>query len=181
MIHLDANFTLNKYGLFVRLVNENDSEFIMSLRNNPKLSRFIHSTDNDVEKQKEWIRNYKIREKDGLDYYFIYYNENTPIGLNRIYDIHETWATGGSWLCVPGLDTQQSIATSIINRDIMFELLGLAEDRFDVRKGNKHVIKMHKMFGAEITSENEIDWFFTLKSEIYFQKRIEMMELLGIK
>lgn len=181
MKKLPSDFELDKYGLHVRLVTEEDAAFILSLRNNPKLSRFIHETDNDVEKQKEWIRKYKIREMEGLDYYFIYFLDSVPIGVNRIYDIQESWATGGNWLCIPGLEPQQSIATSIINRDVIFEVLGLLEDRFDVRKGNKHVIKMHKMFGAEITGESEFDYYFTLKAEIYNQKKYEIMDLLEIK
>ena len=69
---LPSNFEISKYGLHARFVIESDAEFILSLRTNPMLSRFLHSTDNDVEKQKIWIRNYKERERNGTDYYFIY-------------------------------------------------------------------------------------------------------------
>ena len=48
MIKLSSDFNLDKYGLHVRLVNEDDAEFIVSLRTDPKLSRFIHDTGNDV-------------------------------------------------------------------------------------------------------------------------------------
>jgi hypothetical protein len=67
-IKLPSDFSLERYGVSVRLANEDDSEFILSLRTNEKLSRFIHSTDNDLEKQREWMRNYKIREANGEDY-----------------------------------------------------------------------------------------------------------------
>ena len=68
---------MNKYGIDVRFVEESDAEFILSLRTDPKLSRYLHATDNDVEKQRQWIRKYKEREAHGKEYYFMYIkNEN---------------------------------------------------------------------------------------------------------
>ena len=62
---------IEKYGLKARLVEEQDAAFILSLRTDPKLSRFLHPTENDEEKQRAYIRGYKEREKQGKDYYFI--------------------------------------------------------------------------------------------------------------
>jgi hypothetical protein len=45
MTPLPSNFELDRYGLHVRLVREEDAEFILSLRTDPKLSRFIHPTE----------------------------------------------------------------------------------------------------------------------------------------
>ncbi len=67
---LPSNFELEKYGLHVRLVREEDAEFILQLRTDPLLSRFLHATKNNLQKQKEWIRDYKLREAKGEDYYF---------------------------------------------------------------------------------------------------------------
>ena len=63
---------IEKYGLKARLVEEQDAAFILSLRTDPKLSRFLHPTENDEEKQRAYIRGYKEREKQGKDYYFIF-------------------------------------------------------------------------------------------------------------
>lgn len=63
MKKLENNFSLERYGLYVRLVLEDDAEFINSLRRDLKLSRFISPTEDNVDIQKEWIRNYKQRER----------------------------------------------------------------------------------------------------------------------
>ena len=68
---IPENFTIERYGLNVRLVEEKDAGFILSLRTNPKLSRYIHNTDDSLDKQRQWIRDYKKRELEGKDYYFI--------------------------------------------------------------------------------------------------------------
>ena len=72
MTHLPSNFELDRYGLHVRLVREEDAEYIVQLRTNPTKNRYIHSTLNDVKAQKEWIRLYKQREAEGKEYYFIF-------------------------------------------------------------------------------------------------------------
>lgn len=178
---LPEDFTLHRYEIDVRLVNEDDAEFILSLRTNPQLTRFLHPTDNDLEKQKEWIRKYKKRESEGTDYYFIYSYKGGEFGLNRIYDIHEKSCTGGSWLCTPGTNTEHVVATALISRDIMFEILKLKEDNFDVRKGNHKVLKFHKMMGSVKTSETELDILFQSTPETYFPKRNKIIKLLNLE
>jgi hypothetical protein len=115
---------MNRYGLHVRFVNENDAEFIVNLRTHPKLSRFIHKTDVDIEKQKHWIRNYKEREKAGKEYYFIFLIEGKSVGLNRLYNIEEDSFTSGSWVFDPDAPFESSIASALITRIIAFDLLG---------------------------------------------------------
>lgn len=178
---LPSDFTLCRFGLTVRFVNENDVPFILELRTNAKLSRYLHPTENNISKQLIWVKNYKIREAKGQDYYFIFFKEGAPIGLSRIYDIHDTWATGGSWICRPGLTPDISIATNIITREIIFDVLSVGEERFDVRKANKQVIKLHKMLGAEIIGETDMDYLFCLKKEVFKANVIKLIRLLEIK
>ena len=68
---LPSNFELDRYGLHVRLVREEDAEFIVRLRTNEHNSRYIHDTVADVEQQKVWLRTYKQRELEGKEYYVL--------------------------------------------------------------------------------------------------------------
>jgi len=150
---LPPDLKIEKYGLIARFVREGDAEFIIKLRTDPLLSRFIHATDSDVEKQKEWIRGYKERERRGEDYYFIFFKDNEPVGLNRIYSIHGTTFTTGSWLFDPNSPFECSIAASIMIRELAFEEMGLElEDGYDgVHVDNKQVYKFNKMIGLKET------------------------------
>lgn len=178
---LSEDFELECYGVKTRLVTEQDATFILSLRTDERLSRFLHKTDDDLSKQLEWMKSYKERERKGLDYYFIYSNADIPFGLNRIYDIHDDCGTGGSWLCKSGSDVEASIATLLIMRDIMFDRIGLQYDRFDVRKGNKHVQKIHKMMGAKIIGETDLDYLFSLSKSDYQASKKDILQLLNLK
>lgn len=178
---LSQDFRHHKYGLDVRLVNEQDTNYILSLRTNDTLSKFIHKTHDDVQMQLKWLSKYKIRESEGRDYYFIYSKDGNPVGVNRIYNIHEYYGTIGSWLCSPGNDVEVSMATNLIVNDIMFEILNLDLTLFDVRKANKHVWKMHKSLGAKMVGESEIDYYFVIFKNDYFPLRDKMLNLLNIK
>jgi len=180
---LPADFHLTKYGLDVCLVKEDDAEFILELRTDPKLGQFLHATDNSVDNQKTWIKEYKKREDQGLDYYFIYKKDDSPIGVNRIYgiDTKNKVATGGSWICKFGLPVELSILTLIIMRDIMFDEFDLEYDRFDVRKLNKKVQKTHLIFGAKEIGEDDLNYYYELYRTDYFLNRQEIIKMLNIK
>lgn len=149
---LPPDYKGEKYGLSFRLVNESDASFIYRLRTDPILSKYIHDVYGGVEGQVQWIRNYKEREESGSDYYFIFYKEEIPVGLFRLYSIHGTTFTSGSWVMVPNSPMEVVLAVPLIMREIAFDELGMTfEDNYDaVHVDNKKVIKFNKMFGCKI-------------------------------
>lgn len=149
MNKLPSDLELDRYGLHVRLVREEDAAFILSLRTDPKLSRFIHPTENNEEKQRAYIRGYKEREIQGKDYYFIFFLRDEPVGLARIYNVRETSFTFGSWLFKEGLPYWVSIAGAIIAREFAFEDLGKEKEieADGTHEDNKGVISFSRMLG----------------------------------
>lgn len=150
---LPSDFIIQKYGLYARFVEENDAEFIVKLRTDPLLSRYLHAISNDVGEQKDWIWDYKKRERRGEDYYFIFFKEGIPIGLNRVYNIHGTTFTTGSWVFSHEAPFECSIAASIMIRELCFEQMGFElEDAYDgVHVDNKQVYKFNKLIGLKET------------------------------
>lgn len=181
MIKLPSNFELDRYGIHCRLVNEGDAEFIVALRSNDKLGRFIHASDGSVDKQIAWTREYKKREAAGLDYYFIFSKDNEDFGLCRIYNIdwtHLTY-TSGSWVMKQGLPFDISMIPSVIIGYIANDLLGLLIDIYDVRKGNKQVLRFHrKILQAIEYGETEQDVLFMSTPET--RKNSRLKKLLGL-
>lgn len=178
---LPLDFKCERYGIECRMATEEDSSFIISLRTNDKLSRYLHSTDSDIMKQKEWMRRYEERHINGEDYYFVYSHHGIPFSVNRIYNITEKTATGGSWICVPGTIPEISMASLVLMRDILFEFLGKEYDLFDVQIGNKQVRKLHIMLGAEKVGTTGDQENFSLYKKDYFRCREDFLNLLNLK
>ena len=181
MKKLSPDFEREIYGLHVRLVNEDDAEFILKLRTNERLSQHIHSTVDDLETQKRWIREYKKREAEGREYYFIYSQNKDFVGVNRISNIFEYYGLGGSWLCSPDNDPLVSMTTPVVGNDICFDEIQLDYIVMDVRKANKHVWKFHESVGAIRIGESSIDYYYYLYKDNYYANREKFLKLLNVK
>jgi len=168
MKKLPHGFTLERYGLQVRLVEEGDAKFIVSLRTNPRLNRHIHATSSDIEQQKQWIRNYKLREEQGLDYYFLFSINGQPQGLARIYNITEDTFTQGSWVFSPEAVLGAAVLGNIISSEIGFEFLDKKIEYTDTRRDN-NTHRYVKSFNPEIIKTDELDIYYKILPEGFNQ------------
>jgi hypothetical protein len=175
-MELQSNYEIEKYGLYVRLINESDAEFIIKLRSQEK-ARFMNAVSPDIEKQKEWIREYKTREHAGLDYYFIYYMNGLPLGINRIYNIQEDSFVGGSFVFINGCDFEIPIFATLIEDFIGFEILDKSACFGNIHKDNKKAIKFNKLYGADFIYENETEVFFISTKKMYLNKKEKFEKL----
>lgn len=177
MEKLSKDFKISRYGIDCRMVNIDDVDFILKLRTNPKLNKFLHPTDNDRMKQIQWMEEYFKRNEMGEDYYFLFSYNGTPFGVSRIYNIHEDFCTGGSWIC----DTdrmESSIACYLLGCYIIYEVMNFERNVFDVQVGNSPVRKLHIMMGAKslgFTGNQEN--FVQLKSD-YLARKPKMLKYI---
>jgi hypothetical protein len=176
MKKLPDNFTLERYGLQVRLVEENDAEFIITLRTDSRLSKHIHATSPDMEQQKQWIRNYKLREAQGLDYYFIFSIKDELQGFARIYDITEDTFTQGSWVFSPDAALGASVLGNIISSEIGFEFLGKKIAYSDARKDN-NTHRYVQSFHPEILKTDALNIYYKILPEGFNQGKKKHIEL----
>lgn len=179
MKRIPSDFTYTKYGLTCRLVREEDAPFILKLRTDKKLSRFVHAVDDSLENQIEWIRNYKKREEKGMDYYFIYFSKGRPIGVNRIYNITPEGSTGGSWICDPDATVEESIATNFMQTEIE-DAFEIPIGPFNVSKGNNQVLKYHLSMGAKIINENDNEYTLMRDKDKYAKVKNKYIKLLNL-
>ncbi|MCQ2224259.1 MAG: hypothetical protein MJZ14_00855 [Paludibacteraceae bacterium] len=176
---LPENFTLHKYGLDVRLVDESDAEFIVSIRTTDKANSVIHRTDNDVDKQVDWIREYKNREKEGREYYFLFSKNGVKQGVTRIYHIHETDFTTGSWVFSQSAENGAGILADIISREIGFSLNPGSINLFDVRSNNTNVQRYRLSYNPTyLRTDDENNMFYSLSQENFEKKKQVYIRML---
>lgn len=167
MDKLPSEFEYSNHGYKLRFVEEEDASFIVKLRTQECTKGFLHDTSADVQDQISWIKNYKVRENRGEDYYFVLERDETPQGLIRIYNIHEGTFTLGSWVMAPDASLGSILASTILVREIAFDILNMEiEDAFDgVNVQNKKVLKFNLDWGMKPYRyySNELGDFVSLK------------------
>lgn len=162
-----------KYNIKLSTVKEEDALFIIALRTDLMRSRFIYSTNSDVELQKEWIRSYKKREAVKEEFYFIATDENGErFATYRVYNFEDDICEIGSWVSKPNYNNAvNSIKVDIIMKEFVFETLQFEQLKFEVNKKNTSVIKYHKLFAPDIVNETTENYFFVLHKENFEKKR----------
>ncbi len=95
-----------------------------------------------------------------------------------MYNITADGASAGSWICRPDADGLASILTIFILHDILFDIMGAEYECFDVRKGNKKVQRLHEMCGAEVESEDDLNYYYCLKAENYRGNKEQILQLI---
>ena len=165
MIVLPPDYIVERYGIQARFVEVCDVDFVLELRSDRELTKFIHQTKNDRESQIEWLKGYKERERLGKEYYFIFSKDGVEYGLERLYDICDESFTHGSFLFKPESPVGMSSLCDIITREVGFEDLNIPKNFFDVRKGNNNVLHYHKTFQPTFLYETELDRFFELSKD----------------
>ena len=163
-----------------RPVQIEDAQFILELRSDPKLNKFISPTPPNLDAQVEWLKNYFKRHLKGLDYYFITCGlTGTPLGTVRVYDVHDKEATGGSWVVKPNSSLGISLESFLVPMFLSFEILGKEIMNIDVRKENKRVLRWHEMSGALFIKEDELNSYYYYDQNIYNKSKIKVRAMLG--
>lgn len=159
---IDEILPANAYGCYFRLVEIEDAEFILNLRNNEKLSRHLNPTINDIEQQINWLKEYKIREKKGEDFYVLCLKEDkkTKLGLNRIYNITDETFEFGSWLYGPDAGPNVAVLGDLFTKSLAFEKLGIKLCKMETKKKNTRVLRYARSYKPKFTGEDELSYYF---------------------
>ena len=161
----------------MRLVQEEDASFILELRSDILLSKYLNPISKNLQDQKNWIKSYKAREQLGTEFYFVYESiEGEKFGLNRLYNMASDTFELGSWIFKRGIPANLAIKADLVARDYAFNKLGFKKCVFEVRKKNKSVIRYHKLFGAQIIREDDINYYFELHYQSYLFNKLKIFK-----
>lgn len=152
-------------NILMRLVNVADAEFIVSLREDKK-NKFL--TKVDVENQRKWLHEYKVRESTNSEYYLIICSKNgVPCGAVRMYDFIGNSFCWGSWLLNSNAPATAGIESALLVYEFAFYRLNFKHCHFDVRIENTKVRAFHERMGATITKTDDLDVYYELPIATY--------------
>ena len=152
----------------MRVVEIEDAEFIYSMRQNQEKTKYLSKVIGNLDAQREWIKNYKQREYENKEFYFVIESKSKEkLGLVRMYDFQDNSFCWGSWLIKDDAPKTTAIESALQIYEFGFYQLEFTKSHFDVRKGNDKVIAFHQRFGAKIVCENKLDYFFNFEKSDY--------------
>jgi RimJ/RimL family protein N-acetyltransferase len=136
---------INGHLINIRSVLVDDAPFIVGIRNNNKLNKFINPVDKSIELQRCWIEE---QNKRANDYYFIIEDKSkVPLGTISLYKILDDQGEWGRWVSVG--NPIQNIESAILIHDFAFINLKLNLVYSKVIDENVHVLNFNKSFGAK--------------------------------
>ena len=164
-------FDLVANTVYLRLVKEKDAEFICNLRNTEELNTYISKSTVDTKMQRQWIIDYKERETEGKEYYFIICrkSDDLPIGTVRLYDFlnnHKSFCWG-SWILNADKPRYAAVESALLVYEAGFNHLNFDQSHFEVMKGNNNEHEFHLRMGAEKVREDEVNEYYIYKKETY--------------
>lgn len=164
----------------MRLIREEDAEFILSLRLDERYNKFLSSVDDNLAAQKVWINKYKQDEEAGLQYYFVIETKDSkPCGTVRLYDFKDDSFCWGSWILNEDKTKYAALESAFLVYRFGFEELGFSKSHFDVRKGNLKVIDFHKKFGAIEIGEDEHNNYYEISQESVQKVKNKFSKFIG--
>lgn len=165
--------------LVLRLIDPADADYVHALRTDPKYNTHLSEVRGTVDDQRRWIEGYKARETELRElYYVIERHDGVRCGLVRLYDISDESFTWGSWILDHNKPFKAALESAVLIYVIGFEILGIPNAVFDVRKENTHTISFHDRFNATRTGETDIDVLFELPRERFAQDKPGYMALV---
>lgn len=164
----------------LRLIDENDASFVLSLRLDPELNSYLSSVSGDLNGQIKWIREYKSDEQQGLQYYFIIERlDGVRCGTVRIYDIRDDSFSWGSWILNNEKTRYAAIESAMLVYKCGFDFLGFKQSHFEVMKGNSGVIRFHERMGAERINEDSDYIYYRITKKAVELKALELKDVLS--
>lgn len=156
----DIRLTCVRYRL--RPVTLGDAAFIVALRTDPLLGRYLHETSSRVEDQVAWLERYFERPDD---YYFIVEDAKSgephgAIGINEIAK-HNAGAQWGRWVLKRA--SMAAVESVWLICEVGFSKLQLASISSRTLVENPRVISFHDSFGA--TRVGVLEGHFMVRGE----------------
>ena len=181
-LDIKSDYIIKAEGISMRMIEESDAKFIIDIRTDEKLGQYISETSSIIENQIGWIKEYKKRESNQKEFYFIFEDSNNKKwGTIRLYNLEEDSFTVGSWICLQGNKNHIAIKSFLNAIEFGFEKLHYKTCLLDVRKKNLRVLYYLKLFNPVLVKEDDLNYFFRLEKYTFFNNKNKIINTLNIK
>lgn len=150
-------------ALVFRNAQPEDAEWIVTLRTDVRIAKYLSATSAEIKKQIDWLKQYAVSEDQA--YFIIEANDGELLGTVRLYDQQGNSFCWGSWILKERAPQSAAIESALMVYSYAIDYLGFKTSHFDVRKGNEHVWRFHERFGAVRVAETEHNFIYKISAE----------------
>ena len=155
-----------------RLVELEDAAYIQELRCNPRYGRHLSAPAPSVQAQINWLKNYKTRELEGVEFYYVIERQDAhACGTIRIYNLTDADATWGSFILDTAKPSKAALNALVLVHRIIFHALGKQNALFDVRKDNDRALALYRRFGGTEIGTDDRNIYFRYTA-VDFKKQL---------
>lgn len=179
---------INKYGILLSTLKEEDIELVREKRNSEMIRSTMHFREIiSPEMQKAWFENVKsaIYKNESPSFYFIIHYKKEKIGLisGKNIDSDSQSSEGGFFIWASQYwGTLVPVMTSVITLDYTFLLNDYKENYIKVLKSNTNAIFYNKQLGykpIEKYSEDNLSQYYVLTKENYLKNAEKFRKSIG--
>jgi len=146
--------------ILLRTAQKSDAGFILKLRLNPRLNKFLHKTDPSFDKQRIWIAE---KKKAPDDYHMIIQSlDGKRLGVVALYEIdwNKKTFTWGRWVISRDAPIYTAGESMTLVYHFAFNILKLKLALIPVYRDNRRIVAFHKGYGAkEIKKDKNCGYF----------------------
>lgn len=180
MIDLPERGRVEGLNLVLRLIRPDDAQYVHGLRSDPAYNRHLSEIRGTVEDQRRWIEDYKAREAEGREFYYVIERKDgVRCGLVRLYDIREDSFTWGSWILDANKPPKAALESAVLSFQVGFEMLARSRALVDVRVQNDRAIALYRRLGMTEMYRTELDIYFEYMKARYEADRPGYLAILG--
>lgn len=163
-------------GIALRDASIKDAEFILSLRMDPRLNRYISKVNGELAQQEAFLESYSRNDDEA--FFVIEDEDGCSLGTIRMYDQRDDSFCWGSWIVHPDAPRKTGTRSALLLYYYAFDHLGFKRTHFDVRQLNEAVWKFHEECGAVLSRETKLDRFYILAKSTWNEKIVRYSNIL---
>jgi len=154
-------------NIYLKEVDLKDTNYILKLRTDKKLSKYINKTSKKKRDQINWLKNYFIRKKNKIEYYFIFQVKKKKkfynLGFARIIKLSKKNFHFGGWILNKNTEPWVSLETCCSIYKYAFKVLKYKSCLLWINLKNKKVIKFHQNLGAKYIKKDKKEIYLKFK------------------
>ena len=166
-------------NIYLKEVNIKDVNFILKLRTDKVLSKYLNYTENNKKKQLQWLKEYFRRRKKKDEFYFIFQTKDRltfkNLGFARIIKINNNTFHFGGWILKKNTKSWIALECCLSIYEYAFNYLNYKKCHLWINLKNLNVIKFHKSLGAKFLKKDDKQIFlnFILKDYKKLKKKFK--------